>query len=481
MSLQRIQQFAILLLGMVVSHCFAAPPTDSSLGKKYSNGNPRRTSASPNIILILADDLGWGDLGCQGQTRFRTPHIDRLAASGLRFTQAYAGNTVCAPSRCALMTGLHSGHGRVRSNTQVPLEPDDVTLAEVLKSGGYRCAGVGKWALGWEGTSGHPNRQGFEDWFGYLDQSHAHDYYPSFLWRNEIRFTNWRNSTGDRVEYAPDWFARFATNYVQVHEDHPFFLYVASTFPHANNELGLNGMEVPSQGSYASESWPAPEKCKAAMIERLDQLVGVIVQEVAKRHLTRQTLIVFSSDNGPHSESGVDAAFFKSSGPFRGIKRSLYEGGLRVPLIASWPGQIAPGTTNTRPVALWDLLPTFAEIAKTTVPKGLDGVSFAPALFGRDPLPRSSGLYWESHENGYAQAVRFDHWKAIRSEIKGPVELYDLSKDSGETQDLAAQNPLLVAQAIQRMADSADPWQTPKSLSIAPKQSWQSAKEAVPR
>lgn len=441
-----------------------AVPTDRNL---------RRKSKAPNVILILADDLGWGDIGCQGQEKIRTPNIDRLAASGMRFTQAYAGNTVCAPSRCALMTGKHSGHGRVRSNMQVPLEDADITLAEVLKTAGLRTAATGKWALGWEETSGHPNRQGFEDWFGFLDQGHAHDYYPQFVWRNQNRFSNWGNMNGERVEYIGDWFARFATNYVEVHEDHPFFLYVASTFPHANNERGTNGMEVPNFGSYANTDWPVPEKGKAAMIERLDTLVGQIVQRVERSRIAKDTLILFASDNGPHVEGGVSTNFFRSSGPFRGVKRSLHEGGIRVPLIVSWPGHIRPGTTNDLPVAFWDLLPTLAELTGASMPKDLDGISFAPALFGKEPLRRPACLYWEFHEGVHAQAVRFGDWKAVRPNTNAPVELYDLSKDPGESTDLAPSHPEQVAKALRLIADSADSWTPPKAGGSTPKQSWQ--------
>ncbi len=449
--------------------------------KAPDNFNPRRKSKVPNVVLIVADDLGWGDIGCQGQEKIRTPHIDRLAASGMRFTQAYAGNTVCAPSRCALMTGLHSGHGRTRSNVQVPLEDSDVTLAEVLRTAGLRTAGVGKWALGWEETSGHPNSQGFEDWFGFLDQGHAHDYYPQFVWRNRNRFSNWGNMHGERVDYIGDWFARFSTNYVEVHEDHPFFLYVASTFPHANNELGTNGMEVPDFGSYAREDWPRPEKGKAAMIERLDRLVGQLVARAQRSRILSDTIFVFTSDNGPHVESGVSTNFFRSSGPFRGVKRSLHEGGIRVPLIVSWPGHIAPGQTNSLPVALWDLLPTLGELTGSSIPAGLDGISFAPSLLGKEPRPRASCLYWESHESGYSQAVRFGDWKAVRHGTNSPVELYHLGEDPGETRDVASMRPAEAHRAVQLMADSASPWVPPTPKSVTPRQSWQKAPADGPR
>jgi arylsulfatase A-like enzyme len=478
---QRLRSaFPILVAALLAFPAFAAGSPKANPNSDPTH-NLRRKGTAPNVILILADDLGWGDLGCYGQEKIRTPNIDRLAASGMRFTQAYAGNTVCAPSRSALMTGMHSGHGRVRSNVQVPLQTDDVTLAEVFKTSGLRCAAVGKWALGWEGTTGHPNRQGFEDWFGFLDQGHAHDYYPSFLWRNEVRFSNWRNANGERIEYAPDWFARFATNYVQVHEDHPFFLYVASTFPHANNERGARGMEVPDFGSYAREDWPEPEKGKAAMIERLDRLVGEIVGRVNRSRIGSETVILFTSDNGPHVEGGVSTNFFRSSGPFRGLKRSLYEGGIRVPLLVSWPGHIAAGTTNDLPVALWDLLPTLAELTGSAVPAHLDGVSFAASLFGKVPTRRPACLYWESHENGYAQAVRFDDWKAVRPGTNAPVELYHLGEDPGETRDRASEQPETVARAMSLIRESALPWTAPIGHDVTPRQSWQAVPGAAPK
>jgi arylsulfatase A-like enzyme len=464
--------FSLLLAAWGMAPVFALADDAKAAGKPQSRPvNRFRKSTTPNVIVILADDLGWGDLGCYGQEKIKTPNIDQLAASGMRFTQAYAGNTVCAPSRSALMTGKHSGHGRVRSNVQVPLETDDVTLAEVLKSVGLRCGAAGKWALGWEGTTGHPLKQGFEHFFGYLEQTHAHDYYPPWLWLNEGKFTNWKNGGGERLEYAPDWFQRYATNFVQMHEDHPFFLYLPSPLPHANNERGTNGMEVPGYGSYAKTDWPLPEKGKAAMIERLDVLVGATMAQVYKSKVERETIVVFASDNGPHAEGGVSTNFFKSSGPFRGIKRSLYEGGIRVPLIVSWPGHIAAGTTNDLPVAFWDILPTLAELVGANTPKGIDGVSFAPTLLGREQLVKPVCLYWEFHEGAYAQAVRFGDWKAVRNNPAGPVELYRLSDDPGETRDLAPDNPETVAKAKTLISESADPWTAPEDRSIKHPQS----------
>ncbi len=442
---------------LTVLHCVrAAAPTDR---------NPRRTAATPNIILIVADDLGYGDLGCYGQRDILTPNIDRLAAEGLRFTQAYAGNTVCAPSRCTLLTGRHSGHARVRSNVQVPLEPDDVTFGDLARRSGYRTAAFGKWALGWEGSTGTPNRRGFDEWFGFLDQSHAHEYYPTYLWRNEEPRPLSGNQGGGRRDYAPDWFDRAATNFVRIYEDKPFLLYFASTLPHANNELGTNGMEIPSLGIYRDRPWPAPEKAKAAMISRLDATVGRIMDDLRARHIDQDTVVMFTSDNGPHSEGGVHANFLHSSGPLRGIKRDLYEGGIRVPLIVRWPGHIKPGTSVDRPVAFWDILPTVADLLQTNLPAKTDGLSFAPVLEGREPKATHDHFYWEFHERGYQRAVRSGDWKAIDLGEGKPFELYNLAEDPAEKQECAAAHPEIVARLRELMRTAADPFVQPENKS----------------
>lgn len=442
---------------MLISRLLSAALLLAFAGTLHATtAKPSRRTNLPGIILIVADDLGYGDLGCYGQEKIKTPNLDRLAAEGMKFTQAYAGNTVCAPSRCALMTGKHSGHGRVRSNAQVPLEADDVTVAEVLRTAGYRTGAVGKWALGWEGTSGHPNSQGFEQYLGWLDQSHAHDYYPGFLWRNTDRFPLPGNQNGQRTEYASQWLTKFSTNFVRIYEDQPFFLYLAPTLPHANNERGTNGMEVPSYGEYARESWPLPEKGKAAMITYLDSMVGTVMDDLKKRRLEQDTLVIFTSDNGPHKEGGVDPEFFHSSGPLRGIKRDLTEGGIRVPFIARWPGQIQAGVTNAMPIAFWDVLPTLAEIANARRPKGLDGRSFAPSLFGRKQTNRQENFYWEFHERGYQQAARMGDWKGLKLAPEKPLELYSLATDLGETNNVAAANPDIVKKIEDYLATAAD-------------------------
>ncbi len=412
----------------------------------------------PNIVFILADDLGYGDLGCYGQARIRTPRIDAMAAEGMRFTGAYAGSTVCAPSRCALMTGLHTGHCTVRGNKLVPLLPEDVTVAEVLRGAGYATALIGKWGLGEPDTTGQPNRQGFDYFFGYLNQGHAHNSYPDYLWRNEERVAFEENVQSEKRgvaarcnRYSNDLFTEEALQFIDRQQNQPFFLYLACTIPHANNERGNaegNGMEVPSDAPYGEQPWPQPQKNHAAMITRLDGDVGRVLDRLRDRGLADNTIVFFSSDNGPHKEGGADPAFFKSSGPLRGIKRDLYDGGIRVPLVAWAPGRIAAGAPSDHVCAFWDFLPTAAELAGAEPPPNLDGVSFAPALLGEEG--RQIGhefLYWEFHEGGFKQAVRIGTYKAVRPGTETPIEVYDLEADPGERQDIAPAHPDLVARA----------------------------------
>ncbi|MBI3117893.1 MAG: arylsulfatase [Candidatus Hydrogenedentes bacterium] len=405
----------------------------------------------PNIIFILADDLGYGDLGCYGQKVIQTPRIDRMAAEGLRFTQCYAGSTVCAPSRCCLMTGLHSGHAWIRGNARLPLRPEDVTVAEVMKEAGYTTGLIGKWGLGNEETTGTPNKQGFDEFFGYLDQKHAHNYYPEYLWRNEEKVRLEGNIeekpevSSERVQYTPDLFTEEALSFVTRHREHPFFLYLAYTIPHANNERGGakgDGMETPSYAPYEDKDWPTPQKGHAAMVTRLDRDVGRVLDKVAELGLDNDTLIFFSSDNGPHQEGGGDPEFFDSSGPLRGLKRDLYEGGIRVPMIARWPGKVPAGTTSDLVLAFWDFLPTAAQIASVVPPEGLDGHTVVPELVGRhDAQPEHDYLYWEFYERGFSQAARQGNWKAVRPKAGEPTELYDLSADLGEAKNVAGDHP----------------------------------------
>ena len=404
-----------------------------------------KPQSTPSIVFILADDLGYGDLGCYGQKKIRTPNLDRLAAEGMRFTQCYAGSTVCAPSRCSLMTGLHTGHARIRGNANVPLAPGDLTVAEVLRTGKYRTAVLGKWGLGDAGTTGVPNQKGFEEWFGYLDQVHAHNYYPQFLWRNDRQWNLRGNTGGLKGDYSHDFFTRSALNVIRLNQKHPFFLYLAYTIPHANNELKDKGMEVPTDAPYSKEPWPQQEKNKAAMISRLDADVGKILDKLKELRMDNDTVVFFSSDNGPHKEGGVDPEFFNSSGPLRGIKRDLYEGGIRVPMIARWPGHIKAGSTNDQVWAFWDFLPTAAELAGLKPPPDIDGISMVPTLLGLPQTHQHDYLYWEFHERGFQQAVRMGDWKAARLTPDKPSELYNLKTDPGEKENIAAQHPDVVA------------------------------------
>jgi arylsulfatase A-like enzyme len=411
----------------------------------------------PNIIFVLADDLGYGDLGCYGQRQIQTPHLDRMAAEGMRFTQAYAGSTVCAPSRCCLITGLHSGHALLRGNrADLPLRPGDVTVQEVLKEAGYHTGLIGKWSLGLLGSTGYPTRKGFDYWYGYFSQSHAHNYYPEHLLEND-RAVHLRGNTGtQRKEYAHDLFTDRALEFVERNAARPYFLHLAYAIPHANNELGRDtgdGMEVPSYEPYESRPWPKPAKGFAAMITRMDRDIGRLFDMLKKTGQDENTIVIFSSDNGPHREGGHEPEMFQSSGPLRGIKRDLYEGGIRVPTIARWPGRIKAGQVSDHQWAFWDFLPTAAELAGTRSPAGLDGRSFVPALMGR-PQKQPDCLYWEFHERGFTQAVRTGDWKGVRHGRKAPVELYDLAKDIGERNDIAAKHPE-VAQRIARLMDTS--------------------------
>jgi arylsulfatase A-like enzyme len=404
----------------------------------------------------MADDLGYGDLGCYGQARIKTPNLDRLAADGMRFTQAYAGSTVCAPSRCSLMTGLHTGHALIRGNGDQFLRPQDVTLAEVLKKGGYHTGLIGKWGLGNENTPGVPEKQGFDEFLGYLDQVHAHDYYTDALWRydDRTRFSGQivlpPNQAGKRGKYIPDLLSQAGMNYIRINKPDPsgdyrsFFLFLSYTIPHANNEeaaRGGNGMQVPDEGIYANESWPPAEKGKAAMITRMDADIGHLLDLLDQLKIRDQTLIVFTSDNGPHKEGGVDPKFFNSSGGLRGFKRDLYEGGIRVPLIVCWPGKVKPGQVNEEPWAFWDVLPTMADIARVKPPKDIDGISMLPTLAGRTQTNHHEFLYWEFHERGFQQAARMGDWKAVRLKPEGPIELYNLRKDPSERDNVANAHP----------------------------------------
>jgi arylsulfatase A-like enzyme len=388
---------------------------------------------------------------------------------------------VCAPSRAVLMTGRHTGHVSVRGNaggadlTIQTLRESDRTMAELFKDAGYATGLFGKWGLGEIGSTGHPNRKGFDEMFGYLNQTHAHNYYPSFLVHNSERVAL-RNvpeqetpNRGDgyakeRVDYAPDLILQRALDWIGANRSRPFFLFFATTLPHANNErtrATKNGMEIPDYGAYADRPWADPDKGLAAMISRLDADVGRLTSLVASLGLANDTIVIFTSDNGPHREGGNTPGFFASAGPFRGIKRDLYEGGIRVPLIVRWPGRVKPGQTTSHVGYFGDFFATFAAMLGRPAPDGLDSVSFAPTLLSDAAAQKTHDyLYWEFYESGSAQAVRFGSWKAVRKPMRtGPIELYDLATDSGEQHDVAAASPLVVKRAAAFMdaAHTPDP------------------------
>ncbi len=437
----------------------------------------RAEAERPNIVFILADDLGYGDLGSYGQAVIQTPRLDRMAREGIRFTQFYAGATVCAPSRSVLMTGLHTGHTHVRGNARGPdmtaqsLRDEDLTVAEVLKFAGYSTALYGKWGLGEVGLEGHPLKQGFDTFFGYLNQVHAHNYYPEFLWRG-LEKASLRNSVQriareyggfrggwatERREYSHDVIMREAMDWLARQGDASFFLYLALTIPHANNEgtsATGDGAEVPEYGIYDREDWPNPDKGQAAMITRMDRDVGSLLDRLAELGLAENTLVMFSSDNGPHNESNHDLLKFDPSGVLRGTKRDLYEGGIRVPFLAWWPDAIQPGRVSDHVGYFGDLMATAADLAGAEMPPGTDSVSFAPTLRGRpgDQRPHDH-LYWEFYEGGSAQAVRLRRWKGVRKPmLTGRVELYDVTRDPAETYDVARNHRDVVAEIEAIMA-----------------------------
>jgi arylsulfatase A-like enzyme len=407
-------------------------------------------SRKPNIIFVMADDLGYGDLGCYGQKLIQTPQADRLAAEGTRYTQCYAGAPVCAPSRSVLMTGLHTGHTRVRGNRcavggvpdeitggrgRLPLEDEDVTVAEVLKGAGYVTGMTGKWGLGEAGTSGVPNRQGFDEFFGYLNQNHAPFYYTDYLWHNQEKKVIEGNQGGKREQYTHDLLTEFALDFIRRHRREPFFLYVPYTIPHFN-------LEVPTLEPYAEKDWPERARIFAAMITRMDRDVGRILDLLEELGIEQNTIVFFCSDNGGSNGGG---ALFESCGGLRGDKGSLHEGGLRTPMIVRWPGKVAAGGVSDTVWYFADVLPTLAELAGADVPADLDGVSVLPTILGKTQDLGDRFLYWEKPPPGLQQAVRWRHYKALRRGRAQPLKLYNLGVDTREERDIAAEHPDVVA------------------------------------
>jgi arylsulfatase A-like enzyme len=412
-------------------------------------------NAKPNIVFILADDLGYGDLGCYGQKEIRTPMLDRLAEEGTRFTQAYAGSTVCAPSRCCLMTGLHNGHGRVRDNIPhgIFLQPDDVTIAELLKQAGYRTGAIGKWSLGNPGSWGVANYQGFDYFYGHLNQDQAHFYYPDYLWENDQVVLLRGNRGGNRGDYTHDLFTDKALRFIEDNKQRRFFLYLAYTIPHWSDydKNSPDSQIVPTDAPHTDRDWPQVEKNYAAMVTRLDRDVARIMNLLKTLGIDQNTIVFFTSDNGPSAERVHKVEFFDSNGPLRGVKRDLYEGGIRVPMLVRWPGQVPPGRVSDRIWAFWDVMPTLAELAGVPSPRGIDGISMVPTLLGRDQTQQHDYLYWDyGHvRDEYKQAVRFGDWKAVRNGRDAPLELYDLASDIAETRNVAQQHPDVVSRIEQ--------------------------------
>ena len=384
----------------------------------------------PNIIYILADDLGVGDVGCYGQRLLKTPRIDQLAADGMRFTQHYSGSAMCAPTRSCLMTGQHTGHTRVRKNGHGPLFPEDMTIAELLKSAGYRTAAIGKWGVGEAGTTGVPWKQGFDLFFGHLNQGKAHRHYPPFLWRNEKQVLFPENPV-KRTHYSHDEFTREAMQFIRENRDAPFFLYLPYTLVHVDLDVPDDDLqpwigkieETEPYGTPGGQHYihqKTPHAAFAGMVSRLDRDVGRIVDLVDEVGLAKDTLIMFTSDNGPTSAGGADPGFFDGNGPFRGIKFELYEGGVRCPMIARWLGKINRRSTTDHISAHWDVLPTVAELAGIDAPEGIDGISFLPTLLGQGKQKEHDYLYWETNGRSGWQAMRRGNWKATASTSATP-------------------------------------------------------------
>ena len=415
-------------------------------------GSVAANSRPPNIIFIMADDLGYGDLGCYGSKYIATPHIDALAGQGTRYTHFYAGAPVCAPSRCVLMTGLHSGHGRIRGNSpdvggeeelfgeggmRLSLTGEELTVAEALRRQGYETGAAGKWGIGEPQSKGTPVQMGFDSWLGYLNQNHASYYYTDFLWENDSKVSIAGNKDGKRTVYSNDLFRDYAMDFIRENREQPFFLYLPITIPH---EL----MEVPALGDYASRDWSDNAKIYAAMATRLDGYVGEIMDELDRWNLAEDTLLIFTSDNGPVNKERSEE--LHSAGSLRGRKGSVYEGGLRVPMIARWPGVVAEGETNETPWMFADVFPTLLEVAGEPIGDGLDGVSLLPTLKGEAQDMSKRPLYWEFPRDRLWQAARSGPWKAIRFGMDQPTALYNLKKDPSETRDVAGNHPKIVTE-----------------------------------
>ncbi|NCI45246.1 arylsulfatase [Sediminibacterium soli] len=434
----------------------------------------------PNLIFILADDLGYSDIGCYGQQKIKTPNIDALARQGTRFTQYYSGSTVCAPARSAFLTGLHTGHTPIRGNRELPPEgqyplPDSsISFPMLLQQSGYYTAAFGKWSMGFIGSSGDPQKKGFDDFFGYNCQRLAHKYYPDHLWFNHTKI-DYPGNPYLHSDYSADIIHAKALETLQKQDgSRPFFLYLPYTLPHFDLTVPHDSLYqhyvklfneppktiVAKNDTTGKPFEPYPHAAFAAMVSRLDQYVGEVVALVKKKGLDKNTLIIFTSDNGPHKEGGGDPEFFQNTASLRGIKRDLYEGGIRDPMIMAWPGHIRAGAASDHPFALWDFHDTFLELAGIRGAKPTDGVSMVPLLAGKKQKHHDY-LYWELPEAGGKQALRWGKWKAVKNgtlaDAGAPVELYDLKIDPFEKNNLARQHPEIVAQMAGMMKEAHHP------------------------
>jgi arylsulfatase A-like enzyme len=454
-----IRQALVLVFFIVVGRGFS----------QTNRGEKLNENEKPNIVFIYVDDLGYGDLSCFGQKTLKTPNIDKLASKGMIFTQHYAGSSVCAPSRASMLTGKHTGHTSVRGNSPEGqlLETNETTVADVLKSKGYVTGVVGKWGVGNDPLPDDPARNGFDHAYGYVNMWHAHNFFPEFLYRNGKKEVQTGNKTDwtyayekgmkegagvakIKETYAIDKLRADALQFIEDNKKKPFFLYYCLNIPHTNNEAGYftgDGMEVPNYREFANKEWPNPEKGFATTISIIDDCVAEIDEKLAKLGIADNTIVVFVSDNGPHNEGGHTSKFFDSNGIYRGDKRDLYEGGIRVPLIVKWPAKIKPATVSNTPVTTWDFLSTFADIVGAKQPKNVDGVSFLPTLVGKDSQQKAHKyLYWEFYELGGRQAIRVGDWKYIKLNVRDKSkaiveELYNIVKDPSETKNVFSANP----------------------------------------
>ncbi len=454
------------------------------LGAAFISSCKQEVEQKPNVIYILADDMGYGDLSCYGQEHFSTPNIDRLAKEGIRFVNHYSGSTVCAPSRGSLMTGKHTGHSYNRGNKGIkgkgdfPIRDNEVTVAEVFKEAGYVTGMFGKWGLGYAGSEGDPHHQGFDEFYGFLSQVLAHNYYPYFLWHNSDSVVLEGNAGFGQEQYAPTLMQDKVMDFLEANKDTSFFLYYPSIIPHAElfapeeymakyrgkflPELEYQGKDSGKgykTGGYGSQK--ESHAAFAAMIHLLDDQVGEIMDKVKELGIADNTIIIFSSDNGAHEEGGADPEYFKSTGGLKGIKRDLYEGGVRVPMIVKWPGKVEAGRESEHISAFWDVLPTMADIVNVAAPDSIDGISFLPELLGKEQ-PNHSHLYWEFYEKNGRQAVRKGQWKAVRYEVAKDyegtsVELYNLETDPYEENDLAQEYPEIAAEMLALIKESHTP------------------------